>query len=296
MPLGRDFRVVAADLRGHGDGIRLRSRFRLEDCADDIAALAAVLDIRGFAAVGYSMGGLVAQLLCRRHAGLVLGLVLCSTAGNARGSPAEQLAASAMPTVAAALRWNPLLHLMGAEFVGMALLGRIDDPATSRWARAQLNRTTLATVVSATEAVSSSPRTAGSARSMCPPRWSLRTGTVSCRQAARPRWPGRSRARRSTTWTPVTGPASTRRSCSPARCWRPAGRHRLAAAAHCAYQPDPAGPRDGRHPEPPPAATHDPGRSLLMTFRSASGNCRMSWTAQNRAASAVTAIRASSAG
>ena len=58
-----------------------------------------------------------------------------------------------MPSVAAALRWNPLLHLMGAEFVGMALLGRIDDPATSRWARAQLRRTTLATVVSATEAV-----------------------------------------------------------------------------------------------------------------------------------------------
>ena len=31
----------------------------------------------------------------------------------------------------------------------MALLGRIDDPATSRWARAQLRRTALTTVVSA---------------------------------------------------------------------------------------------------------------------------------------------------
>src|SRR5208283_5699437 len=88
MPLSRHFRVVAADLRGHGDGIRLRSRFRLEDCADDIAALAGVLDVRRFAAVGYSMGGLVAQLLYRRHPALVSGLVLCSTARNARGSPA----------------------------------------------------------------------------------------------------------------------------------------------------------------------------------------------------------------
>ena len=35
----------------------------------------------------------------------------------------------------------------------MALVGRIDDPATSRWVRAQLSRTTLATVVSATHAV-----------------------------------------------------------------------------------------------------------------------------------------------
>ena len=106
-PLARHFRVVAADLRGHGDGIRLRSRFRLEDCADDIAALAGVLDIDRFAAVGYSMGGMVAQLLYQRHAALLSGLVLCSTASNVRGSPAEQLAARAMPAVAAVLRLEP---------------------------------------------------------------------------------------------------------------------------------------------------------------------------------------------
>ena len=153
-PLGRHFRVVAADLRGHGDGIRLRSRFRLEDCADDIAALAGVLDIRRFAAVGYSMGGMVAQLLYRRHAALVSGLVLCSTAANVRGSPVEQLAASAMPAVAAVLGWNPMLNLMGAEAFGTALLGRVDDPATGAWVRDQLRRTTLATVVSAMDAVS----------------------------------------------------------------------------------------------------------------------------------------------
>ena len=152
-PLGRHFRVVAADLRGHGDGIRLRSRFRLEDCADDIAALAGVLDIRRFAAVGYSMGGMVAQLLYRRHAALLSGLVLCSTAANVRGSPAEQLAASAMPAMAAVLRWNPMLNLMGAEAFGTALLGRVDDPATGTWARAQLRRTSLATAVSAMDAV-----------------------------------------------------------------------------------------------------------------------------------------------
>ena len=152
-PLGRHFRVVAADLRGHGDGIRLRSRFRLEDCADDIAALAGVLDIRRFAAVGYSMGGMVAQLLYRRHAALLSGLVLCSTSTNVRGSPAEQLAASAMPAMAAVLRWNPMLNLMGAEAFGTALLGRVDDPATGTWARAQLRRTSLATAVSAMDAV-----------------------------------------------------------------------------------------------------------------------------------------------
>jgi 3-oxoadipate enol-lactonase len=151
-PLARHFRVVAADLRGHGDGIRLGSRFRLEDCADDVAALAGVLDIRRFAAVGYSMGGMVAQLLYRRHPSLLSGLVLCSTARNVRGSPAEQLAALAVPAMAAALRWNPILHMVGAEVFGAWLLGHVDDPGTGRWARAQLSRTSLATAVSAMHA------------------------------------------------------------------------------------------------------------------------------------------------
>ncbi len=151
--LARHFRVVAADLRGHGDGIRLNSRFRLEDCADDVAALAGVLDVGRFVAVGYSMGGMVAQLLYKQHASLLSGLVLCSTAPNVRGSPAEQLAALVVPAMAAALRWNPILHLVGAEAFGTALLGHFDDPATARWARAQLSRTTLATAVTAMHAV-----------------------------------------------------------------------------------------------------------------------------------------------
>ena len=214
-PLGRDFRVVAADLRGHGDGIRLRSRFRLEDCADDIAALAGVLDIGSFAAVGYSMGGLVAQLLYRRHAALLSGLVLCSTAGNARGSAPEQLAALAMPTVAAVLRWNPMLQFMGAEFVGMALLGHIDDPATSRWARAQLGRTTLATVVSAMPAVSAFNSDNWLGQVDVPTAVVVTDRDSVVPPAASLSWPGRSRAHRFTTWTPVTGSASARRSCSP---------------------------------------------------------------------------------
>lgn len=151
-PLAGHFRVVAPDLRGHGDGISAGSQFRLEDCADDIAALAGALGIGRFVAVGYSMGGMVAQLLYRRHAALVSGLVLCATAGNVGESPAEKLAALALPA-AAAMWWNPALQLVSAEVLGPALLGPIDDPATASWARAQLSRTTLATAVSAIQAV-----------------------------------------------------------------------------------------------------------------------------------------------
>ena len=151
--LGGHFRVVAMDLRGHGDGIDAGSRFRLEDCADDVAALAEVLGVGPFVAVGYSMGGMVAQLLSRRHAPLLSGLVLCATARNVLGSPAEKLTALALPAAAAAIRLNPFLQPMSAELFGMALLGPVDDPATARQARAQLRRTSLGTAISAVQAV-----------------------------------------------------------------------------------------------------------------------------------------------
>ncbi len=153
-PLARHFHVIAADLRGHGDGIRNGSRFRLEDCADDVAALAGTLGIGRFVAVGYSMGGMVAQLLYRRHATRLSGLVLCATARNVQGSPAEKLTALSLPAVATAMRWNPVMQLVSAEAFGTALLGPVDDPATARWTRAQLRRTTLATAVSAMGAAS----------------------------------------------------------------------------------------------------------------------------------------------
>ena len=152
-PLSRHFRVVAMDLRGHGDGIRAGWRFRLEDCADDVAALAEFLGLGSFVAVGYSMGGMVAQLVYRRHSAVVSGLVLCATARNVLGSPAEKLAALTLPSAAAAIRWNPLLQPVSAEILGLALLGPVDDPATSTWTRAQLRRTPLGTALSAVQAV-----------------------------------------------------------------------------------------------------------------------------------------------
>jgi pimeloyl-ACP methyl ester carboxylesterase len=78
--LSEHFRVVALDHRGHGRGIRSSRTFRLADCADDAAMVAAELGISSVIAVGYSMGGPIAQLLWRQHRPLVDGLVLCATA------------------------------------------------------------------------------------------------------------------------------------------------------------------------------------------------------------------------
>lgn len=77
--LREEFRVIAIDQRGHGRGIAERRTVRLEDCADDTVAVADVLDIDQFCAVGYSMGGPVALLARRRHRARVSALVLCAT-------------------------------------------------------------------------------------------------------------------------------------------------------------------------------------------------------------------------
>jgi len=110
--------------------------------------------------VGYSMGGLVAQLLHRRHPSLLSGLVLCSTASNGLGSSIEKLASAALQPVATvlqpvatAMRWNPFLRMISVEIPAMTLLGAVDDPATARWARAQLSRTKLDASLAAARSV-----------------------------------------------------------------------------------------------------------------------------------------------
>ena len=75
-PLGQHFRVIAPDLCGHGGDAFERRNFTLEHCADDVAALIAILGLKQVIVVGYSMGGMVAQLVARRHGALIGGMVL----------------------------------------------------------------------------------------------------------------------------------------------------------------------------------------------------------------------------
>jgi 3-oxoadipate enol-lactonase len=88
--LSRHYRVVLFDQRWHGRGIQ-SDRFRLNDCADDVAAVLDVLGIERAIPVGYSMGGLIAQLVWQRHPERVEGLILCSTARNFQGKTYEKM-------------------------------------------------------------------------------------------------------------------------------------------------------------------------------------------------------------
>jgi 3-oxoadipate enol-lactonase len=152
--LGRRFRVVALDLPGHGRGIPSGPRFRLEECADDVALLAKVLGIDRFIAVGCSMGCLVAQLLWRLHRPPVAGLVLTATARNFRGSIVERLVGVTWPAIAATAQLTPWPQATGAHVLGAALLGHIPNLAVLQWAVSEMQRTSLATAVSALQAVS----------------------------------------------------------------------------------------------------------------------------------------------
>lgn len=78
--LAADCSFVAIDHRGHGRGIRSATPFRLEDAADDAAALLRELGIGPVTTVGYSMGGPISMHLARRHPDLVAAMVLEATA------------------------------------------------------------------------------------------------------------------------------------------------------------------------------------------------------------------------
>ena len=131
----RGYRVVALDARGHGRGLRVDHAFRLEDCADDAAALVEHLDCGPVIAAGYSMGGLIAQLLARRHPETVSGLVLGATACELRDSPLLRLVWSGMGLWQWYLRlaprwtWDVAAHL---TFRG--------DHDTTAWAVGELRR------------------------------------------------------------------------------------------------------------------------------------------------------------
>jgi pimeloyl-ACP methyl ester carboxylesterase len=103
----REFgRVVVFDQRCHGQGIS-PPRMLLEDCADDVAALADALDIASFVPVGYSMGSLVAQLVWRRHRQRVEGLVLCAAAAAVSRARYERIATGVFAALMETLSPSP---------------------------------------------------------------------------------------------------------------------------------------------------------------------------------------------
>ena len=119
--LSERYRVVAFDHRGHGRGLRTRRPFRLEDCADDVAAVTDALGVDTFIPIGYSMGGPVAQLTWQRHRDRVDGLVLCATTPYFAGKRPERLSFIGLTGLATLARFTPVqvAKALGARSIAL---------------------------------------------------------------------------------------------------------------------------------------------------------------------------------
>lgn len=148
--------IVAPDLRGHGRGIRSRRRFRLADCADDVAALLDHLGCGPAIVVGYSMGGPVAQLLWQRHRDQVAGLVFVATSSSFVAGMRERfIFTSAMAAAAGGTRAGQQVTRLPIR----AIRERIPTDAPGRpasmgrWAAAEMRRHNVRTILEAGQAV-----------------------------------------------------------------------------------------------------------------------------------------------
>ena len=143
QPLGERFRVIAPDLRGHGRGLRSTRRFRLADCADDVAETLRALDSDPVIAVGYSMGGPVAQLLWRRHPELVSGMVLCATGADFVPGNRERYAMVALAQIlAGTTRLGALATFVPGVIMRRALNlpGGAASSPMAVWARKEMSK------------------------------------------------------------------------------------------------------------------------------------------------------------
>jgi 3-oxoadipate enol-lactonase len=80
--LRQRFRVLAYDVRGHGESGPLPERYAVADLADDLDGLLTAIGIPETHVVGVSMGGMIAQELALRHPRVVRSLVLAATTGS----------------------------------------------------------------------------------------------------------------------------------------------------------------------------------------------------------------------
>jgi 3-oxoadipate enol-lactonase len=78
--LAERFRVIAVDQRNHGRSDWIRGPYSVADVADEVSGIMDAVGVGRSAVFGYSMGGMVAQELTRRHPDKVDRLILAGTA------------------------------------------------------------------------------------------------------------------------------------------------------------------------------------------------------------------------
>ena len=87
--LGQRARIIAVDLKGHGDSDRPAEGYRHADQADEVAGLVQALGLRSIRLVGHSWGGAICALLASRNS-LPVRRVVLEDPAIAVGGPPEQ--------------------------------------------------------------------------------------------------------------------------------------------------------------------------------------------------------------
>jgi 3-oxoadipate enol-lactonase len=131
----RGWRVIALDARGHGRGLRTVKHFRFSDCAADVINLVRHLDCGPVTLVGYSMGGIIAQLVARNAPQLVDGMVLCATGCEFRTSAIMRGVWSSMGALQVGWRLAPR-----SSWLALTRLAVQTDREVVEWAVAELSR------------------------------------------------------------------------------------------------------------------------------------------------------------
>jgi pimeloyl-ACP methyl ester carboxylesterase len=77
VDLAREYRVIALDLRGHGDsGWAVPPSYDIDDYVEDIAAVVVQLHLAPFTLVGHSLGGLISLTYATRYATTLRALIV----------------------------------------------------------------------------------------------------------------------------------------------------------------------------------------------------------------------------
>jgi pimeloyl-ACP methyl ester carboxylesterase len=119
--LAGDYRLIVPDLRGFGASDAPAGPYRMEQYADDLAALLDALSLPQVVLGGLSMGGYIAFAFLRRHAARLRGLVLADT----RATPDSDQAREGRETNA------QLAENEGAAAIADKMLPNLLAPAAS---------------------------------------------------------------------------------------------------------------------------------------------------------------------
>jgi len=127
-------RIIAVDLRGHGESSRVRdpADITIETMAEDVVAFLDSQGIKRASLAGHSMGSLVAQRIALDHAVRVDRLILVATTSDGRGT---SLLANWLRDEVIQTQWRPALEARGWQWPQEAMShSPLDaDPQAEDW-------------------------------------------------------------------------------------------------------------------------------------------------------------------